>query len=95
MKRRKTAYSSHLADIETKNTGDFSDYILFMLSIIRELFDNLLSPNRKHVDVSSLSERQKINIEEASKDIIYLFDMGLLTVDERYIHYPGFKYYNK
>ena len=27
LKRRKTAYSSHLADIETKNTGDFSDYI--------------------------------------------------------------------
>lgn len=45
--------------------------------------------------IASENKYKKIGVEDAEKDISHLFDLGFLTVDERYVNYPGFKYYNK
>lgn len=37
----------------------------------------------------------KITILDAEKDLIDLFEKGFIIVDERYVLYPGFKYYNE
>lgn len=128
LKKYKDDYSRNLIAIETQNDGDFTDYVLFMLTVMLNTFRSILSAKNEMIVVSGLSNREKImlkvimgsnqgisvktykhmwnkiasenkykkiGVEDAEKDISHLFDLGFLTVDERYVNYPGFKYYNK
>ena len=128
LKKYKEDYSRNLISIETQNDGDFTNYVLFMLTVMHSLFSNMLSVKGSVIDVSALSNREKvmlkvimgsnqgisiknykffwnkissengykkISVVDAEKDISHLFDLGFLTVDERYVNYPGFKYYKK
>lgn len=126
--KHKPQYTEALRTIEANNTGDFTKYISYMLSMFRSLFEHVANPNRKQIDFNLLSKREKImlnllrgssqgysvkdyklawnaiaktekysliNVNEAESDLTHLFNLGFISVDEKYTLYPGFKYYNK
>lgn len=121
-------YGLQLKNIETSEDYDLTEYIRYMLNIIYRLLDKICNPQRRKLDFSTLSDRQKVMlnyimstnsgiyvkqykeywnfiakqegyktilISDAEKDLMDLFFKDFIVLDDRYVRYVGFKYYNK
>ena len=57
--KNKTFYNRLLQEIEITNTGDITEYILYILGMFHSLFERVANPNRRKLDFSDLSDREK------------------------------------